>query len=154
MPDWLEEYRQRAKNCGGLIPSGVPGVPNEEGQEHREHRNAGAVFQQNTNYYDKITPGTPGTPPGDIVRHASHNEALPGPTLEVLACLREHFAGRGFRETDTEALALAALGELMRRKGGPVALAERVGTADELAKAVKLVRAVFGPEVEREGGQE
>lgn len=182
MTDWLEEYRRRAKNIGGLISNqcsrcssvpylnnkieseaisgqalgtparnhSVPGVPGEAGQEHREQPKAGVVFLQNTNDFTEITPGTPRTPPGDRARYASGNEALPGPTLEVLARLREHFTGRGFREAEIEAMALPALGELMRRKGGFVAMAGEVGPEKELAQAVNLARQIFGLEAEEE----
>jgi hypothetical protein len=72
--------------------------------------------------------------------------------LEVLARLREHFTGRSFREAEVEGMALAALGELMRRKGGFVAMAKGGEAEGQLTQGVNLVKEVFGPEVEAEDG--
>lgn len=130
------------------MSQGVPSVLDDGPREHREHTNRAMVFQETDNYYSKITPATPGTPPENRVRHVNGDEALPGPTLEVLARLREHFGSRGLREAEIEAMALAALGELMRRKSGFVAMAGEVGPEKELAQAVNLARQVFGLEAE------
>ena len=79
-----------------------------------------------------------------------HAGSLPAPTLRVLARLQEHFVAKGYRAWEADTLALATLGELMQRKGGPVALTEEVEVSDELGKAIRLVQEVFGPEIERE----
>lgn len=56
---------------------------------------------------------------------------------------------KGYQVWEAETLALATLGELMRRKGGPVAMAWEFEASDELGTAIRLAKEVFGPEIEQ-----
>lgn len=181
MPEgnWLADYRQRLKNKQSLIFSPCPCVPvslyiniyndiykireRNPGTPamlgcvprvpmgHEGHGTLEDVSQEISNYIKGQTQGTRRTPPGDRVQLSFASEALPEPTLRVLACLQEHFMAKGYQAWEADTLALATLGELMSRKGGPVAMAEEVEAADDLSKAIRLVKEVFGLEVEREG---
>lgn len=131
---------------------GVPGVPEIGAGNTWNTGHHGQVFQYNPCNINAITPGTPGTPAGNREQVAPDLTALPAPTLAVLGRLRVHFAGQGFQPAEAENLALATLGTLMRRKGGPVAWVEdEAGQTDELGRVIDLVIEVFGPETMREG---
>lgn len=132
---------------------GVPGVPEVGAGNTWNTAHQGLVFLDNSSNISAITPGTPRTLSGNRKQVALDLTALPAPTVAVLDRLRGHFAVKGFQSAEAENLALATLGTLMRRKGGPVAWAEEdAGQTDELRRAVDLVREVFGPETMREGG--
>lgn len=65
----------------------------------------------------------------------------PGETREVMLHIRTWFQGQGYRDPADLILAFATVRELIRRKGGPVAL------APEAAALEKLAREVSGEEV-------
>ena len=65
----------------------------------------------------------------------------PAETQKVMERLRTWFQGKGYLDPAGPILAFITALELMRRKGGPVAL------APEAAVAEKLTKEVFGPEV-------
>lgn len=65
----------------------------------------------------------------------------PGETREVMFHIRVWFHSRDYRDPADLILAFVTMRELMRRKGGPVALAL------EAAKLERLAEEVFGEDV-------